>query len=41
MVSELSRLLIIGFQMSTHIVGIQGESLFMIMLIGLRGVQRV
>ena len=31
----------IWFQMSTHIVGIQKESLFMIILIGLGGVQWV
>ena len=39
--SELSRLLKLGFQMNTHIVGIQKESLFMITLICLGGVQRV
>jgi hypothetical protein len=39
--SELSRLLMLGFQMSTHIVGIQKESMFMIILIGLDGVQWV
>ena len=35
---ELSRLLMLKFHMSTHIVGIQKESLFMITLIGLGGV---
>jgi len=39
--SGLSRLLILGFQMSTHIVGIQKESLFLIILTGLGGVQQV
>ena len=39
--SGLSRLLMLEFQMSTHIAGIQKESLFMIILIGLDGVQRV
>ena len=39
--SGLSRLLMPGFQMSTHIIGIQKESLFMIILIGLDTVQLV
>ena len=33
--SELNKLLLFMFQMSTHIAGIQRESLFMITLIGL------
>ena len=37
----LSRLLMLDFQMSTHIAEIRKESLFMIILIGLDGVQRV
>ena len=39
--SGLNGLLMPGFQMSTHIAGIQKESLFMIILIGLGDVQRV
>ena len=39
--SELNELLMPKFQMNTHIAGIQKESLFMITLIGLDGVQRV
>ena len=39
--SGLSRLLILGFQMSIHIIGIQKESLFMMILINLNGVQQV
>ena len=35
--SELNKLLLLKFQMSTHIAGIQRESLFMITLIGLDG----
>ena len=41
LMSELNKLLLLEFQMSTHIAGIQRESLFMIMLIGLDGVQLV
>ena len=39
--SGLNRLLMLEFQMNTHIIGIQKESLFMIILIGLGDVQRV
>ena len=39
--SELNKLLLLEFQMSTHIAGIQRESLFMIILIGLDGVREV
>ena len=39
--SELSELLMPRFQMSTHIAGIQKESLFMITLIDLDGAQEV
>jgi hypothetical protein len=39
--SELNKLLLLEFQMSTHIVGIQREILFMIILIGLDGVREV
>ena len=39
--SELSRLLLLKFQMSTHIAEIQKESLFMITLIGLDGAQKI
>jgi hypothetical protein len=39
--SELSRLLLLKFQMSTHIAGIQRESLFMITLISLDGAREV
>ena len=39
--SGWSRLLMLGFQMSTHIAGIQKESLFMITLIGLDGAKEV
>ena len=39
--SELSVLLMLKFQMSIHIAGIQKESMFLITLIGLSGVQRV
>jgi hypothetical protein len=39
--SGLSRLLMLEFQMSTRIVGIQKESMFMIILFGLGGVQQV
>ena len=35
--NELSRLLLLMFQMSIHIAGIQKESLFMITLIDLDG----
>ena len=38
--SELNKLLL-EFQMSTHIAGIQGESLFMLTLIGLDGALEV
>ena len=38
--SRLNGLLMPGFQMSTHITGIQKESPFTIILIGLDGVQR-
>ena len=41
LMSELSGPLLLRFQMNTHIVGIRKESLFMIILIGLGGVQRV
>jgi len=39
--SNLSVLLMLKFQMSIHIVGIQKESLFMITLIGLDGAKEV
>ena len=39
--SELNKLLLLEFQMSTHIAGIQRESLFMIILISLDGVREV
>jgi len=39
--SELSRLLLLRLQMSTHIAGIQRESLFKIIWIGLDGVREV
>jgi hypothetical protein len=39
--SGLNGLLLLKFQMNTHIAGIQNESLFMIILIGLGGVQLV
>jgi hypothetical protein len=38
---RVERLLMPGYQMNTHIVGIRKESLFMIILIGLGGVQWV
>jgi hypothetical protein len=41
LMSGLKGLLLIKFQMSTHITWIQKESLFMTTLIGLGGVQRV
>ena len=41
LMSELNKLLLLEFQMSTHIVGIQRESLFMITLIGHGNVQMV
>ena len=41
LMSELSGLLLLRFQMNTHITEIQKESLFMITLIGLDGVQLV
>ena len=41
LMSELNKLLLLEFQMSTHITGIQSESLFMIILIGLDGVREV
>ena len=37
LMSELNRLLLLRFQMSTHIARIQKESLFMTTLIGLDG----
>jgi len=39
--SGLNEFLLLKFQINTHITGIQKESLFMIILIGLGGVQRV
>ena len=39
--SELNRMLLLRFQMNTHITGIQKESLFMITLIGLDGAKEV
>ena len=39
--SELNRMLLLRFQMNTHIAGIQKESLFMITLIGLDGSKEV
>ena len=39
--SRLNGLLMLRFQMNTHIAGIQKESLFMTLLIGLGGVQQV
>ena len=39
--SELSGLLLIKFQISTHIAGFQKESMFMITLIGLSGAREV
>ena len=39
--SELSRLMLLKFQMNTHTAEIQRESLFMIILIGLVGAQEV
>jgi len=41
LMSGLRRLLMLRCQMNTHIIGIWRESLFMITLIGLDGVQRV
>ena len=41
LMSELSGLLLLKFQMSTHITGIQRESMFMITLIGLDGALEV
>ena len=41
LMSELNKLLLLKFQMSTHIAGIHKESLFMMILIGLNGVQQV
>ena len=35
LMSELNKLLLLEFQMSTHIAGIQRESLFMVTLISL------
>ena len=40
LMSGSSRLLMLEFQMSTHIVGIQKESMFMIILISLDSVRR-
>jgi len=39
--SELNKLLLLKFLMNTHITEIWRESMFMITLIGLDGVQRV
>ena len=41
LMSGLKGLLLIKFQMSTHIAGIQKESMFMITLIGLDGAREV
>ena len=41
LMNELGRWLMLEFQMSTHIAGIHKESLFMMILIGLNGVQQV
>jgi hypothetical protein len=41
LMNKLSRRLILEFKMSTHITGIQRESLFMMILISLNGVQQV
>jgi len=39
--SDLSRLLLLKFQMNTHTIEIRRESLFMTILIGLDGAQEV
>jgi hypothetical protein len=41
LMSESSRWLMLEFQMNTHIIGIQKKCMFMMILIGLSGVQRV